>query len=123
MYANNPRREGFEENQKRWDDLVTLIDWPIEYSRLEEWNWIQCQAYTDCANKFQNSKWIAFLDTDEFLFCPDKTNIVSFLKKYDNYGMALCVEHDDHSPSMRVTIKGYKCLSCGAHGSLEKLYA
>lgn len=25
MYGNNPRKEGFEENQKRYDDLVTLV--------------------------------------------------------------------------------------------------
>ena len=25
MYGNNPRKEGFEENQKRYDDLITLV--------------------------------------------------------------------------------------------------
>lgn len=43
--------------------------------------------------------------------------------KYGEYGMAVCVWHDDHNPSMRVHPNGYKCMSCGAHGSLEKLYS
>lgn len=42
--------------------------------------------------------------------------------RYSHYGMALCIWHDDHSPSLRVSERGYKCLSCGAKGSLEKLY-
>jgi len=42
--------------------------------------------------------------------------------KYDHYGMAICVWHSDSNPSLRVTEHGYKCMSCGAHGSLEKLY-
>ena len=42
--------------------------------------------------------------------------------KYTNYGMARCVEHEDHNPSMRVGEWGYKCMSCGAKGNLVKLY-
>ena len=43
--------------------------------------------------------------------------------KYDGYAMAICVWHDDHNPSMRVTEHGYYCQSCGARGSLENLYS
>ncbi len=42
--------------------------------------------------------------------------------KYSGYGMANCVWHADKNPSMRVSEKGYYCLSCGASGRLEKLY-
>jgi len=44
--------------------------------------------------------------------------------KYSGYSMAVCPFHDDHSPSMMIWDKGFKCKSssCGAHGSLEKLY-
>jgi DNA primase len=42
--------------------------------------------------------------------------------KYGGYGMSLCPFHDDHSPSCCVGATGFKCLSCGEHGSLEKLY-
>jgi len=43
-------------------------------------------------------------------------------KPYDGYGMALCIEHDERHASMQVSQKGYFCKSCGAKGSLEKLY-
>lgn len=52
-------------------------------------------------------------------------DVVDYLEDYhpyQGYGMARCVEHDDHNPSMRVGEWGYKCMSCGAKGSLEKLY-
>lgn len=42
--------------------------------------------------------------------------------QYDNYAMACCPFHSDRSPSMWVSNKGYRCMSCDAHGSLEYLY-
>lgn len=53
----------------------------------------------------------------------DVGELLEGFHKYDGYGMALCVFHDDHSPSMRVYEFGYKCMSCGAKGSLEYLYS
>lgn len=41
---------------------------------------------------------------------------------YAGYSMALCVWHDDTSPSMQLTERGYYCKSCEASGSLLKLY-
>lgn len=41
---------------------------------------------------------------------------------YDNYAMSCCVYHDDKNPSMVVTPNGFYCKSCGAHGSLSRLY-
>lgn len=43
-------------------------------------------------------------------------------KQYTGYGMALCVFHDDHNPSMRVWDTGFKCQQCGEKGSLHRLY-
>jgi len=42
--------------------------------------------------------------------------------RYSHYYMAICIFHDDKTPSMRVWDTGYKCMSCGAHGSLAKLH-
>lgn len=42
--------------------------------------------------------------------------------RYSGYAMCLCPFHDDKNPSCRVWDTSYKCLSCGAHGSIEKLY-
>lgn len=47
--------------------------------------------------------------------------------RYTNYSMARCIEPENHTngdsnPSMQVGEWGYKCMSCGIHGSLIKLY-
>lgn len=42
---------------------------------------------------------------------------------YSGYAMACCVFHDDHSPSMSLSERGYYCKSCHAHGTLEYLYS
>lgn len=42
---------------------------------------------------------------------------------YDGYAMAVCPFHNDHSPSLLLNVRGYRCKSCDAHGSLEYLYA
>lgn len=67
------------------EGLVTIIDWPYE-STGQDFFTIQCNAYMDCVKKHNNWKWIAFLDSDEFIFCPSKQNLVEFLKMYENYG-------------------------------------
>jgi hypothetical protein len=40
-----------------------------------------------CINEQKGkTKWLHFHALDERLFCPDDTNLVDFLKKYENYG-------------------------------------
>ncbi len=64
------------------NQLVTLTEWPYDYDTRYGWNNIQCNAYMDCAFNHNNDQWIAFIDTDEFIFCPNKTNLRTFLKQY-----------------------------------------
>lgn len=67
--------------------LVTLIDWPYGYDHVFEWNTIQCNAYKHCVGHYgHESSWMAFLDTDEFLFCPDFTPLPVKLHDYLAYG-------------------------------------
>jgi hypothetical protein len=62
------------------DGSVTLVKWPYESLNQADWNKIQCSAYMHCVKKYgHNSLWMAFLDTDEFLFCPNKSGIGKFL--------------------------------------------
>lgn len=42
--------------------------------------------------------------------------------RYEHYIAASCIFHDDSHPSLMVYEDGYFCLSCGARGSLSKLY-
>lgn len=82
---NNLSRDNFREVIKS-NKNITLIDWDFESTNLSEWNLIQCAAYNDCLLKYGNtSNFIAFLDTDEFLFCPDGRKIKDFLINYSNY--------------------------------------
>jgi hypothetical protein len=72
---------------------VTLIDWPYTYERGKTRDWwaIQTSAYEDCIARFtRETVWIAVIDLDEFLFCPDGTDLRTFLDPYREYG-ALCV--------------------------------
>lgn len=43
-------------------------------------------------------------------------------KSYGHYLMGLCPFHNDRRPSLIVSSKRYKCKSCGANGSLVRLY-
>lgn len=72
---------------------VTLVDWSYSYTpgTGREWVNIQTNAYMDAIEKHrEDSKWIAFIDIDEFLFCPTGESLVSFLSRYEEYG-GVCV--------------------------------
>lgn len=72
---------------------ITLVEWPytFESKNCSEWNKIQNDAYNDCLNRFgDQTHWLAVIDTDEFLFCPDGTPLPNFLKGYEKFG-GLCV--------------------------------
>ena len=56
------------------------------------------------------------------LTLDDVKDYLDGYKQYSGYGMCLCPFHDDHSPSLMVSDRGYKCKSCGAKGSLSYLY-
>lgn len=58
------------------DKKVTLIDWPVNLGQLS--------AYTDCIEKFSNqSKWIGFIDLDEFVVPNKMDNIYQLLKPFE----------------------------------------
>ena len=67
-------------------NLVTLIDWSGSHENQLQWNLIQVQAYMNCIDKIRNQdKWCAFLDTDEFLFSPNKKLLPEVLEDYISY--------------------------------------
>lgn len=72
---------------------VTLINWLYSYKPAEnthekvEWLAVQSGAYNDCLKKFGDlNNWIAFIDVDEFLFCPTGTKLPKFLEDYEEFG-------------------------------------
>lgn len=69
---------------------IEIIPWNFHHSNFDEWRACQQSAYTHCGVTFKNeTKWCAFIDTDEFLFCPDGKKINCFLKNYKKYQQLL----------------------------------
>jgi hypothetical protein len=57
---------------------VTLIDWPFQKAQLP--------AHAHCVTQHRrDSRWIAFIDIDEFLFCPSGEDLPSVLASYEAY--------------------------------------
>lgn len=58
--------------------IVTLIEWPH--------NQAQMQAYMDCIKNYKDdTKWIGFIDIDEFIVPVKDNNIYSILSKFETY--------------------------------------
>lgn len=75
------------------EDVVTLIHWPEAIVYQDDKNvyrWAlstQIPAYENAVNfKARNeTKWLVFVDINEFLVCPVGNNIADLLKKYDDF--------------------------------------
>lgn len=53
--------------------------------KMEDFNHVQCQVYTDMAQALANKvKWVIFLDIDEFLFPVNQLSLREVLKEYDD---------------------------------------
>ncbi len=66
---------------------VELIEWPFPSNTLQEWNPIQCRAYMDAITRsLGKAKWVAFIDTDEFIVLKKGQNLAHLLKNYEDYG-------------------------------------
>lgn len=62
------------------EEVVTLHDFPILPPV------VQVEAYNACLRTYrQNTRWIAFIDIDEFLCAPKEDSIPNILRDYDAY--------------------------------------
>jgi hypothetical protein len=60
------------------DGTVELTEWPLFPG--------QVQAYTDCIERHrEDSRWIAFVDIDEFLFSPTGRPLPEVLARYERW--------------------------------------
>ena len=60
------------------EGIVELTDWPQFPA--------QVQAYTDCIERHrEDSRWIAFIDIDEFLFSPTGRPLPEVLARYERW--------------------------------------
>ena len=63
---------------------VVFRQWPYDNDSVHAWNATQCAAYMDCIERVKDRvKWVAFIDTDEFLFNPSGHPLPYILKHYD----------------------------------------
>lgn len=64
--------------------VVELFEWNQESNSVHEWHDVQFTAYNDALKRAKiQSKWLAILDSDEFLFPTQENNLVSFLNRYE----------------------------------------
>lgn len=92
---NNNSQDGFQEVLDPYlkSKEVTLTDWSFTYDDGDhaEWLSIQTGAYMDCIRRHKHdARWIAFIDIDEFLFCPNGQKLPAVLKEYSKYA-GVCV--------------------------------
>lgn len=67
--------------------LVELFDWPFASQPGNEADWtrIQSSAYREGLKAAEGkSKWVAIVDTDEFLFPVKQQDLKTFIKDYEN---------------------------------------
>jgi hypothetical protein len=68
------------------DGIVVLHDWPTPESVQRGVPWGLIAAFDDCLAKHRNdSRWIAFIDIDEFLFAPAGVVLPEILSEFEQY--------------------------------------
>jgi uncharacterized membrane protein YkvA (DUF1232 family) len=61
--------------------IVELFDWPIHWK-----NGAQTKAYADALRRLRGrTRWVAFIDPDEFLFSPTGKSVAEVLKRYEDH--------------------------------------
>ncbi len=90
---------------------VTLTNWPYDYTNGNDWNTIQCNAYTH-GIQHSKSKWVACLDTDEFLFSPedDLKRILTYYKQYGGVAVNWVMYGTSNVAKIPVGKKMIECL-------------
>lgn len=102
---NNNSVDNFREvlNPYIEEGTVTLIEWPSVYAENEFVHFcftVQVEAYNDAIARAKNvSKWLALIDTDEFIVPMVEDNLFVFLEKYYWYVSGLCVNWQTYGTS------------------------
>jgi hypothetical protein len=85
---NNESDDDFLSVLRPWIDrgMVTLVDWPGQA--------VQMSAYNDCLRRARyRSRWIAFIDIDEYLFSPSSFRLPDALREYRGYSAIFVYWH------------------------------
>lgn len=69
------------------EGLVELYDIFTIADNIETYYAMQCKCYTDCLPRTKGiSKWVAFIDPDEFLLPIQEQTLTEFLRGYEQFG-------------------------------------
>lgn len=64
--------------------IVELVDWNYWHPDVQNWDQIQIGAYQDALQRsIHKTKWLAILDSDEFLFPVKLNSLVGFLNQFE----------------------------------------
>jgi len=67
--------------------IVELTDIQKITPQVKDFTRLQSECYTNCTNLMRGkSRWLAFLDIDEFLYCVKGENLQNILKDYEKFG-------------------------------------
>jgi hypothetical protein len=81
------------------EGLVVVHDWPVPYIGTDGRLGAQRLAFDRCMDEHgDDSRWIAFLDIDEFLFSPTGAPPSQLLPEYEEYS-GLCVSRAEFGSS------------------------
>lgn len=86
---NNRSSDHFAEvlEPYRKSGVVELINWPYTPNKRHGWVEIQCNAYNHAVKHTKGKvKWLAVLDSDEFLFPVEVMTLPEFLKDFKHAG-------------------------------------
>lgn len=75
---NNKSTDDYQTVLEPWirKGMVTLTDWPYHAAQIA--------AYADCIARHKNdTRWMALIDIDEFVFSPQARHLPDVLKRYD----------------------------------------
>lgn len=74
------------------DIIQDFIDKGFVTYKYDNRKYAQKIVYNECLNQHRDdSKWIAFFDSDEFLVLKKHDNVIDFLKPYEPYGaLSIC---------------------------------
>ncbi len=81
---NNHSEDAFRETLEPYicRGIVSLIEWPYDQKQME--------AYRDCIKRYAaETKWLGFVDIDEFVTPKNTDNVYDFLKAFQNRGSVL----------------------------------
>ena len=73
------------------EGVVEYIYWERTYNTDKEWWHVQRDAYIDAVRRAKKqSKWLAIIDTDEFIVPVEDHDLRSFLDDFDDFG-GVCI--------------------------------